>query len=186
MVGVLFAQRFKLLVRISSFRLFFQHIHHGMPHGVGKRGFFTPQDVLRQQIAFKSLPQKILAHAVGIHLQLGVDGHDVAHKIQVAEGHARFQGVGRYTPVRAQYVVHMQLAHALFALLLERLRARRKVRILVAEELVRDLAREQHAHVGGAADGAADEVHAHARPNRGYIECGEVAYNLVKRGEHVV
>lgn len=65
--------------------------------------------------------------------------HDVLHEIEVAEGHARLHAVDGDAAVRAQNVVHMQLAHALARLFPERLGGGREVGVFVPEQLVGDL-----------------------------------------------
>ena len=68
-----------------------------------------------------------------------------------------------------QHVVHIQLVHALFGLLLEGLGRGRKVRVFIAEQLVGNFARHEHAHVGLLVDGLAAQVHAHARADGGDV-----------------
>ena len=120
-------------------------------------------------VLLKGPPQQVLAHAVGVELQGRVDGHDVTDEVQVAEGHPGLQRVGADAPIRPEHVVHVQLGHALLGLLLEGGGAGGKVRVLVAEELVADLAGQQHPDVGIPVDGPAAQVHAHAGPDGGDV-----------------
>ena len=141
-----------------------------MTHGVGEGGLLAPEDVVRQQVVlFKGVAQEVFAHVVGVDLHGRVDAHDVLHKIQVAEGHPGFQRVGGDAAVRPEHIVHIQLIHPLLGLLLESLGRGGEVGVLVAEELVTDLAGQQHPDVGLLVDGLAAEVHAHAGPDGGDV-----------------
>ena len=80
----------------------------------------------------------------------------------------------------------MQLADTLGRLLLKCRRAWREVRILVAEELVRDLAREQYTQVGLLMDGLADEVHADARADGRDVIRAEQCHDLRQRLNHIL
>ena len=80
----------------------------------------------------------------------------------------------------------MQLADTLGRLLLKCRRARREVRILVAEELVGDLAREQHTQVGLLMDGLADEVHTDARTDGRDVIRAEQRHDLRQRLNHIL
>ena len=80
----------------------------------------------------------------------------------------------------------MQLADALGGFLLKRLRAGREVGVLIAEELIGDLACEQHAQVGLLVDGLADEVHADARADGRDIIRAEQRHDLRQRLDDVL
>ena len=80
----------------------------------------------------------------------------------------------------------MQLAYALFGLALKFLGGRGKVGILIAEQLVRDLAGEQHAYVGVLVYPAAEQIHTHACANGGYIICAEDADDRLERIEYLL
>ena len=135
-----------------------------MAHSVGKRRLLAPQDALGQDaVRLKRLADEVFAHVVSVHLQLGIDAHRVMHKRQVAKGHARLQRVDGDAPIGAQHVIHVQFADALLRLVLERAGVRRVIGILVAEQLVGDFAREQHADVRMLVNVLAHQIHAHAR-----------------------
>ncbi len=146
----------ELLVGVQALGVLLDVVHHAVAYGVREGGLFAPQDLRRQPVALKGLAQQVLALAVAVQLLFRVDGHDVAHKIQVAKGHAGFDAVGGDAAVCAQHIVHIQLADALLALLLESIGGGGVVGVLVAEQLVRDLAGQQHADVGLLVDGLAD------------------------------
>ena len=87
------------------------------PTASEKAAFSRQSMLVRQQsFAVEGAAQEILAHAVAVHLHLRVDGHDVAHEVQVAEGHAGLQRVDGDAAVGAQHVVGVELAHALLRL----------------------------------------------------------------------
>ena len=122
---------------------------------------------------------------VAVDLELGINAHDVLDEIEVAERHARLDGVGADAAVGAEHIVHIQLIHALFCLLLEGLGRRGEVRVLIAEELVRNLARQEHAHVRLLMDSLAAQVHAHARADGRDIIRPEQGDDLLQRVEHL-
>ena len=109
----------ELLVGVQALGVLLDVVHHAVAYGVREGGLFAPQDLRRQPVALKGLAQQVLALAVAVQLLFGVDGHDVAHKIQVAKGHAGFDAVGGDAAVCPQHIVHIQLPDALLALLLE-------------------------------------------------------------------
>ena len=80
----------------------------------------------------------------------------------------------------------MQRSAALLGLLLEGLRGGREVRVLVAEELVGDLAGEDDADVGALVDGLADEVHADARADGRDVVGAEQQDHVVEGREHLL
>ena len=67
----------------------------------------------------------------------------------------------------------MQLSYSLLRLLLELLRARRKVGVFVAEQLVGDLARQKNSDIRVLVYPFAQQVHAHARADSCDIKCAE-------------
>ena len=99
--------------------------------------------------------------------------HDVADKVEVAEGNAGFQRVYRDAAVGPQHVVHVQLIDPLFALRLEGFRRRGEIRILVAEELVGNLAGQQNPDVGVLVNGPAAEIHAETGADGGDVPGAE-------------
>ena len=156
-----------------------------MAHRVAEGRFFPVEDALRQPISFKGMAQEVFALAVYVHLFGGVDRHHIFYKGKVAEGDARFQRVHRNAAVGAQHVVHVDLADAFFRLLLELLRRGGKVRVLVAKQLVGNLAGQQHAHVGALVDRLAAKVHAHAGADGGDVIRPKVADERLKRCKHL-
>ena len=80
----------------------------------------------------------------------------------------------------------MKLIHPLLCLLLERFRRGRKVGVLVSEQLVGYLAREQHAHIALLVDGLAAKVHADACTDGGYIVSAQKPDDILERGEHLL
>ena len=158
-----------------------------MPHRVGERRFLAEEDIAGEIVPLlKGVAQKILALAVDVHLPGGIDRHDVSDKVEIAERDARLHRIDGDAAVGAQHVVHVQLPDALFRLLLELLGRGREVGILIAEQLVGDLPRQQHAHVGGEVDLTADEVHAHARADGRNVVCAERFDDEFQRLQHVL
>ena len=76
-------------------------------------------------------------------------------------------------------------SHPLFGLLLERLGGGGEVRVLVAEQLVGDLAGQQHPDVGVLVDGLAAQVHAHAGPDGGDVVGAQQGDDLLQRVQHL-
>lgn len=149
-----------------------------MTHRIRKRRLLAHENVLRQPVPLcEGTAQKVLALAVAVELHFGVDAHDVPDEIEIAEGHARLHRMDADTAVRAQNVVHMQLAHALLRLLLKRCGRGCEVGIFVAEQLVGDLPRQQHADVRGAVDGAADNTRLNVR----YRDCEHMFFPSMSR-----
>lgn len=139
-VIVLVPQGLECPVRVFVLGVGFQVVHHGVAHGVGEGGFLPPEDALGQEaVLLKGVAEQVFPHAVGVPLHLRVQGHDVFHEIQVAEGNPGLQGVDGDAAVRPEHVVHVKLIHPLLCLLLELLAAGGEVRVLVAEELVGNL-----------------------------------------------
>lgn len=145
-------------------------VGQGVAHGVGKGGLLAPEDGFGQQaLALEGAAQEVFANAVAVHFELRVYGHYVAHEVEVPEGHPRLQRVDGDAAVRAQHVIGVELAHPLLRLALEFRRRGGEVGVLVAEELVGDLAREQDADVGLLVYGLADEIHTYAGPDGGDV-----------------
>ena len=157
-----------------------------MADGIAEGGLLAPEDALGQPVALKRLAQQILALAVGVQLFGRVDAHDVTHKIQITERHAGLEAVHADGAVCAQHVVHIQLADALLALGLECGGGRRVVGVLVAEQLIGDLAGQQHADVGVLVDVLADQIHAHRRADGGNIPGAEHGDDPLQRVQHDV
>ena len=112
-----------------------------MAHGIGEGGLLTPEDVVRQQmVLFKGMAQQVFAHVVGVELELGVHAHDVADKVQIAEGDPGLQRVDGDAPVCPEHIVHINFVDAFFCLLLKFLCAGGKIRIFIAKELIGNLA----------------------------------------------
>ena len=76
----------------------------------------------------------------------------------------------------------MQLANALFRLLLEFLSRRREVGVFISEELVGNFAGQEHANIGVLMDPLAEQVHSHACADRCYIIGTEQVDDLIERG----
>ena len=158
-----------------------------MADGIGKRRLLTPEYLIGQNaVLFKRAAQKIFSHVIGVHLHFRVNAHDIADKIKIAERYTRFQRVYGNAAVSTQNVVHVQLVHSLFSLALELLRRGGKVGVLIAEQLIGNLAREQHAHIGFLMYRLAAKVHAHARADGGYIIGPQHRYDFLERGNDLV
>ena len=71
--------------------------------------------------------------------------------------------------------------HALFRLKLELPRRRGEVRVFIAEQLIRHLAREKHAHVGVLVYPFAHQVHAHACAYGRDVVGAQQIYHVLKR-----
>ena len=185
--AVFFAALGEGLIGIEALGVFLQIVDHRMADGVGEGRLLPPEDIVGEDMIIgKGLAQEVLAHVVGVHFELRADGHDVLDEIQIAEGNSGLEGVDGDAAVGAQHVIHMQLADTLGRLLLKCRRARREVRILVAEELVGDLAREQPTQIGLLMDGLADEVHADARADGRDVICAEQRHDLRQRLNHIL
>ena len=167
--GVVCPAELEFLVGVEALGVLLDVVHHAVAHSVGEGGLFAPQDLRRQPVALERLAQQVFALAVAVQLLFGVDGHDVPHKVQITERHAGLDAVGGDAAVGAQDVVHIQLADALLAFLLECVCGGGVVGVLVAKQLVGDLAGQQHADVGLLVDGLAQQVHPHAGPDGGDV-----------------
>ena len=174
----------ELLFGVQALGVLLDVVHHAVAYGVREGGLFAPQDLRRQPVALKGLAQQVLALAVAVQLLFRVDGHDVAHKVQVAKGHPRLDAVGGDAAVCPQHIVHIQLADALLALLLEGVGGGGVVGVFVAEQLVRDLAGQQHTHIGLLVNGLAQQVHAHAGADGGDIPCAQQPDDFLQAAEH--
>ena len=87
-----------------------------MADGIGEGGLLPPEDVLGQDaVGGERLAQQVLAHVVAVDLEVGINAHDVLDEIEVAERHARLDGVDRDAAVGAEHIVHiLSLIHILF------------------------------------------------------------------------
>ena len=121
-MGKLLAASLKLRIGITLLGKGLQVIHHGVTHGIGESRFFPIKDIVRKIIPFKSMAQQVFSLAIDVHFLGGVNGEDIADKIQIAEGYAGLQRVNGDTAVSTQHIVHMQLPDPFFRLLLELLR----------------------------------------------------------------
>ena len=157
-----------------------------MSHRVGKGGLFPPEDLPGQiPQPLKGVAQQVLALAVAVDLHRRVQAHHIPHEVQIPEGNSRLQRVDGDAPVCPQHVVHVQLPDALFRLLLERLRRRGKVGVLIPEQLVGDLPGEEHPDIRLPVDRFAHKIHPHARPDGGYIEGAQQVDHLFQCLEHL-
>ena len=168
----------ELLVGVKALGILLDIIHHAVAHSIREGGLLAPQDLRRQPVALKGLAQQVLALAVAVQLLFRVDGHDVAHKIQIPKGHAGLDAVGGNAAVGPQDVVHVQLPDALLAFLLEGVGGGGVVGVLVAEQLIGDLTGQQHPDVGLLVDGLAQQVHAHAGADGGDVPGAQQADDL--------
>ena len=157
-----------------------------MAHRVGEGRLFPPQDTLGEPVSFKSFAQEIFAHAVFVQLFLRIDGHDILHKVQVAEGHPGLQGVHRDAPVRPEHIVHMQLPEPLLRLLLEGPGVGGVVGVLVAEQLIGDLPGEDHPDIRPLMDGLAYQVHPNAGPDGGDVIGAQQLHHRLQAVQHVL
>ena len=183
---VLPAQSLEFLVRVLLLGVGLEIVDHGVADRVAEGRLLAHENVVRQPVALKGVAQQVLALAIDVALFGRVDGHDILHEVQIAERHAGLKAVDGDAAVGAQDIVHMQLADALGGFLLKCLRAGREVGVLVAEELIGDLAREQHAQVGLLVDGLADKVHADARADGRDVIGAEQRHDLRERLDHVL
>ena len=155
-----------------------------MADRIAERRFLPPEDAVRQQAgAGERLPQQVLALAGRVQLAAWVDGHDVAHKVEVAERHPRFEAVGGQAAVGAQHVVGVQLPQALFGLLLEGRGAGGVVGVFIAEQFVRNFAGQQRLDVGLLVDGLTDQIHAHAGADGRDVVGGESSHDVGQHGD---
>ena len=159
----------KLAIGIAVLSILLQIIHHGVADRIGKRSLFAVKDALRQIVSLEGMAEQVFAFAVLVQLHLRVNAHHILHKIQITERHSCFQGVDGDTAVSPKHIVHMQLPDALDGFLLELLRRRGKVGVLIAEQLVADLARQQNTNIGLFVDGLADQIHTHAGADGGDV-----------------
>ena len=90
-MGKLLAAGLKLRIGITLLGKGLQVIHHGVTHGIGEGGFFPIKDIVRKIIPFKSMAQQVFSLAIDVHFLGGVNGEDIADKIQIAEGYAGLQ-----------------------------------------------------------------------------------------------
>ena len=185
-MGILPALLLEFLVGILLFRKFLEIIHHRMADRVGKRSLFAVENVVRQIIALECVAEQILALAVFVEFPLGVDGHDVFDKVEVAERDPGLERVDADAAVGAEDIVHMKLADALFGLLLELLRRGRKVGVFITEQLVGNFTRQDYAQVGVFVDPLAKKIHAHARADGRNIIRAQHPDDLFQTIEHLL
>ena len=157
-----------------------------MTDSIRECGLLAIQDIVREVVALEALPEKPLAHARLVELHLGVDAHNVSDESEVAERDSRLEAVAGNAPVGPQHVIHIKLADPLDGLLLESLCRRRIVRILVSEEFIGNLAREQHLDVGLLTDVLADKIHADGGADGGDVERLSEIYEVRERVENVI
>ena len=163
---ICFAFFLKFRIRVKTVGIFLQVIYHGMADCVGKCSLLSPEDGIWQKPVFlKSLSQQIFTHAVSVDFQSRVDRHDIFYKFQIPEGYTSLQRVDGDASVSPQNIIHIDFINPLFCLLLECLGRRCKIGILIAEQLVADLACHKHTNVCLLMDGFAAQIHSHACPD---------------------
>ena len=180
-MGVFFALLFELLFGVEPLGVFLEVVHHRVTDRVGERCLFTEEYIVGQIVALERVAEQIFALAVGVHFFSGIDGHDIFHKVEIAERHARLKRVYGDAAVGAQNVVHVQLSYSLLRLLLEFLRARRKVGVFVAEQLVGDFACQKNSYIRVLVYPFAQQVHTHARADSRDIKCAEHTDDTLER-----
>ena len=158
-----------------------------MTHRIGEGGFFTPENLIGQVgQPLKGMAQQVLALAVGVQLHLRVNGHDVFDKVQISKGDSCLQRVDADAAVGTEHVVHMKLPNALLCLFLKAFRIRREVGVLVAKQLVGDLAGEQHPDIGVFMDIFAHQIHADAGPDGGDVVGTQQLHHGFQRLQHIL
>ena len=184
---VLHTPRFKFLVRIQRLRVLDQVEPHGVPDRVRERRLLAHEDLPRNEaVLLEGVPQQVFADAVAVQFFGRVDRHAVSDKREIAEGHPRLQRVHADAAVRPQHVVHVELADPLLRLRLECLRGRRKICVLVPEDLVRDLTGQEHADIRVLVDPLAEQVHSHGGPDRRDVVGPQRVDDLLERRDHLV
>ena len=162
-------------------------ILHGVTDGVGEGGLLTHEDVLRQEmIGLKCVAKEILALMVVVQLLLRIDVHHVVDEVNVSERYACLEGVYADAAVRTKYIVHVQLVDTLLGFLLEFLGARCEIGVLVAEELIGDLAGQEYTDVRLLVDRLAAEIHADGSTDGGDIIGSEGGDDLPKGGQDIL
>ena len=157
-----------------------------MADRIGERSLFAVENVVRQIVALKRVAEQILALAVFVELPLGVDGHDVFDKVEVAERDSGLERVDTDAAVGAEHVVHVKLADAFFGLLLEFFGRGRKVGVFITEQLVGNFARQNHAQIGVFVDPLAKKIHAHARADGRNIIRAQHPDDLFEAVQHLL
>ena len=160
-----------------------------MAYRIRKCRLLSPQYILREIIQpLKCVAEQVLALSISVELDFRVEAHHVFDKIQVPERDACFQRVDRDAAVSTEHVVHVNLPDPLGRFLLEGFRRGRKIRVLVAEQLVGNLPGENDPDIRGLVNSLADQIHAHACTDRRYIvgseklnKCFQSRYDLVRR-----
>ena len=174
------------LVGVDLVGIFLQVVHHGVAHGVAEGGLFPHENFLGEVVPLEGPAEQVFALAVVVALDLRVNGHDVLDEIQIPEGDPGFQGVDGNAPVSPEHVVGVELPDPLGGLFLEGLGGGGEVGVLVAEELVGDLAGEDHPDVRLGVDGLAHQVHADGGPDGGDVPGAQQADHLRQGLDHVV
>ena len=142
-----------------------------MAHRVGEGCLFPPQNVLREIGAVvEGVTQQKFTLVIFIELQLRVHRHHIPYEVQVTEGHPGFQGVNADAPVCPEYIVHVEFPNPLLGFLLEGSGGRGEIRVLVTEELVRNLAGQKHSNVRVLMDVLAHQIHTDAGTDGGDIK----------------
>ncbi len=158
-----------------------------MADGIGECGLFPEENLPGQEAGpVEGVAQKVLALAVGVDLDGGVKGHDVVREGQVAEGNPGLQRVDRNAAVRPEYIIIMQFPHPLLGFGLEVRRGGRKVRVLVAEELVTYLPGQENPDIRVLMDVLAKEVHADRSPDGRDVPGAESLDELGKDADDLV
>ena len=113
-----------------------------MANCVAERSLLAIQDGFRQIVATKCMAEQVFPFAIDVSLDLRIQRHHIADKVQIAKRYARLQRVHADAAICTQHIVHVQLADAFLRFPLKCLGVWRKVRVLIAEQLIGDLARE--------------------------------------------
>ena len=120
---------------------------------------------------------QIFTHVMGIHFQLGINAHRIPYELQVTEGNPRFKTVDRNAPVSTQYIINVQFPNPFFSLFLKCGGRRRKVRILIAEQLIGDFTCKQYPDICMLMNPFAYKIHTDGCANGGYIPGPEKFHN---------
>ena len=157
-----------------------------MPNRVGESGLFPPEDFIGEIAqTLKGMAEQVFALSVYVAFHGGIDGHNVVHKIQIAEGDSGLQRIDTDTAVRPKHIVHMQFPQPLPGFLLEGLGGGGKIGVLVAEQLIGNLSGEEDPDRRGFVDGLANQIHSDAGPNGGDIEGSQQFHNRLQCVEYI-
>ena len=110
----------------------------------------------------KGVAEQVLTLIVPVEFQFRINGHDVFDKVQITEGDAGFQRVDADAAVSPKHIVHMQLPDTLLGFRLESFSGGREIGVLVAEQLIGNLAGQQDADIRVLVDVLADQIHTNA------------------------